>query len=68
MNYPKRYDLLDKDDKVLGMGLRPRKWARLIFTLTFLDYCHWKKGGFRIQEIYLKGGEHGQNRNLYRRT
>jgi len=48
--YPKRYDLLDKDGKVLGWGIRPRKWARLIISLPFLEYCRWKAGGCRIRE------------------
>lgn len=48
--HPKRYDLLDKRGNVLGVGIRPRKGARLIFSLAFLEYCHWKAGGSRLRE------------------
>lgn len=45
--YPQQFELLDKKGRVVGRGLRPRKHARLGYTMTFAGFCAWVAGGRR---------------------
>jgi hypothetical protein len=60
MTYPKRYQLLDKNGKFLGIGVRFHKWQRLKWSLPFVEGARWIAGGrktrliksFKIGELY----------------
>jgi hypothetical protein len=49
--YPKRYELLDKNGVVLGIGVRFHKWQRLKWSLPFVEGARWIAGGRKARLI-----------------
>lgn len=47
--YPKRYELLDRHNVVLGIGVRWRKYQRIKWSLPMLEASRWFSGGKRVR-------------------
>ena len=49
--YPKRYELLDKNNVVLGIGVRWAKYQRIKWSLPMLEGARWISAGKRVRHL-----------------